>query len=309
LDVYRDLEDLPRLVRSVVTIGNFDGVHRGHQGVLREAVAEARRRESRSVVLTFVPHPVRVLARGREPARLTPLERKLELMAEHNVDVALVLPFDRRVAGLEPAEFARSVLARGAGAGVVIVGGDFRFGRERAGDIGLLSSLGPELGFEVRSFEPVRDGGEPISSTRIRTALADGRVGDAARLLGRPHEVSGVVVLGDRRGRTLGFPTANLAGLRSMLPGMGVFACWAGVGGVRRMAAVNIGDRPTFGRGRSVEAFLLDFDGDLYGRELTLSFVARLRADERFDGVDALVAQIGRDVERTREALGRGAAA
>ena len=255
--------------------------------------------------MTFVPHPVRVLAPGREPARLTPLERKLELMAETGIDSALVLPFDRRLASMSPESFAREVLAGATGAGLIIVGADFRFGLGRAGDIDLLRELGPSLGFEVEPFEPVIVDGAPVSSTRLRRVIIEGDVAQARHLLGRPHDVSGVVVLGDRRGRTIGFPTANLGGLRALLPGKGVYACWATFGGARRMAAVNIGDRPTFGRGRSVEAFLLDFSGDLYGRELQLSFVQRLRDDETFDSVEALVEQISLDVDETREVLSR----
>lgn len=303
MEIYRHLNDLPTLNGSVVTVGNFDGVHVGHRGVLTHTVERANRRGCRSIALTFVPHPVRILAPGNEPARLTPLERKLELVAERHVDLAIVLPFDRSLASMPPKKFIEEVLVAGAGAGVVIVGRDFRFGKDRSGDIELLKRLGPDHGFEVEPFGPVLVDDEPVSSTRIRKTLLLGKVELAAQLLGRPHDVSGVVVMGDRRGRLLGFPTANLGGLRALLPAKGVYACWAEVGGIRRMAAVNIGDRPTFGRGRSIEAYLLDFQGDLYGRELSLKFVARLRADERFESVDALVEQIGRDVDETRHLL------
>jgi riboflavin kinase/FMN adenylyltransferase len=305
VDVCRHLSDLPKLSRAIVAVGNFDGVHLGHQRVLRRAVARARGVGGAAVALTFVPHPVRVLAPGREPERLTPLERKLELVARCDVDLAIVLPFDRRLAAMSPESFARDVLAQGTGADAVVVGMDFRFGKDRAGDVGSLRELGPRLGFEVEPCEPVMVDGAAVSSTRIRAALLEGDVALATRLLGRHHDVSGVVVTGDRRGRDLGFPTANLGGIRALLPGTGVYACWAVVGGARRMAAVNIGDRPTFGRGRSVEAFLLDFRGELYGCELSLAFVSRLRADERFASVDALVEQIGRDVELTRSVLSR----
>jgi riboflavin kinase/FMN adenylyltransferase len=183
------------------------------------------------------------------------------------------------------------------------VGADFRFGAGRLGDIELLRRLGPAHGFEVEPFEPVVIDGAPVSSSRVRRVIIDGDIATAARLLGRPHEVAGVVVPGDCRGRTIGYPTANLGGLRALPPATGVYACWASFGGARRMAAVNIGDRATFGRGRSVEAYILDFSGDLYGRELQLAFVARLRDDEKFDSVEALIAQIDRDVEQTRAVL------
>jgi riboflavin kinase/FMN adenylyltransferase len=303
VEIYRHLDDVPALAGSVVTVGNFDGVHVGHQGVLDRTVDRARQKGGKSIALTFVPHPVRILAPGNEPARLTPLERKLELIAKRHVDMTIVLPFDVSLASMTPRQFIEDVLVSGAGSGVVIVGSDFRFGKERGGDIELLERLGPKYGYEVEPFGPVLVDGEPVSSTRIRTILLEGGVELAAGLLGRPHDVAGVVVMGDRRGRLLGYPTANLGGLRALPPAKGVYACWARVGGARHMAAVNIGDRPTFGRGRSIEAYLLDFDGDLYGRELTLEFVARLRSDERFESVDALIEQIGRDVEQTRRLL------
>lgn len=303
MEIYRHLNDLPTLTGSVVTVGNFDGVHVGHHGVLTHTVDLARRRCGSSIALTFVPHPVRILAPGNEPARLTPLERKLELIAERHVDLAIVLSFNMSLASMPPNQFIENVLVAGAGAGAVIVGRDFRFGKDRGGDIELLRRLGPEHGFDVEPFGPVLVDDEPVSSTRIRNALLEGRVEAAARLLGRPYDVAGVVVMGDRRGRLLGYPTANLGGLRALPPAKGVYACWASFGGTIHMAAVNIGDRPTFGRGRSIEAYLLDFQGDLYGRELSLEFVARLRSDERFESVDALVEQIGRDVDETRHLL------
>jgi len=303
VDVVRDLADLPNLEGSIVTVGNFDGVHVGHAAVIGRTVSLARESSASAVALTFVPHPVRVLAPGREPARVTPLERKLELMAGTGLDLVLVLPFDRRLAALSAETFADRVLRQGVAARVVIVGEDFRFGAGRAGDVELLRSIGPELGFTVEPAPSVLLEDQPVSSSRIRSVLVEGGVELAARLLGRPHDVAGVVVSGDQRGRTIGFPTANLGGVRAMLPGTGAYVCWALVGADRHMAAVHVGDRPTFGRGRSVEAHLLDFSGDLYGRELSLEFVSRLRADQRFDSVDALVEQIHRDVAETRRIL------
>jgi riboflavin kinase/FMN adenylyltransferase len=303
VDVIRHLRDMPRLENSAITVGNFDGVHVGHRDVLARTVQRATELGGRPLAVTFVPHPVRVVAPGREPARLTPIELKLELMAQSGLDLTLVLHFDKRLAAMPPEQFARDVLHRATGARLIVVGRGFRFGLGRAGDVTLLRQFGRELGFEVEPVEPVELDGQPVSSSRIRLALVEGRVDAAARLLGRPHQVTGVVVRGDGRGRTIGFPTANLGGLRALLPGTGVYACWARVKGERLMAAVNIGDRPTFGRGRSVEAFMLDFTGDLYGSEVTLSFASRLRSPERFSSVDDLVARIEKDVELTREVL------
>lgn len=305
MEVIRHLRDLPALDSTAVTVGNFDGVHIGHQQVIGRTVRRATELGGRSLALTFVPHPVRVIARGREPERLTPIEQKLELMAETGLDLTVVLHFDRRLASMPPVAFAEEVLYRSTRARTIVVGQGFRFGRERAGDIALLARVGERLDFAVEPVPPVIYDGEPVSSSRIRRVVVEGRVELAAALLGRPYQVAGVVVRGDRRGRTIGFPTANLGGLRTVLPGTGVYACWAEVKGERWMAAVNIGDRPTFGRGRSVEAFLLDFSGDLYGREIALSFVARLRADQKFPGVAELVQQIKLDVERTRKILSR----
>jgi riboflavin kinase/FMN adenylyltransferase len=306
VDVIRNLRDLPPLECSAVTVGNFDGVHLGHRHVIGQTVRRAAEIGGRALALTFVPHPVRVLAPGREPARLSPIEQKLELMAQNGLDMTVVLRFDRRLSTMPPKQFAESVIHDSLRARVVIVGKGFRFGEGRLGDVGLLREEGRRLGFEVEPVEPVVIDGEPVSSSRIRQVVVEGRVELAAHLLGRLYQVGGVVVQGDRRGRTIGFPTANLGGLRTLLPGTGVYACWAEVRGERWMAAVNIGDRLTFGRGRSVEAYLLDFSGNLYGREITLFFVARLRADQKFSSVEALVRQIEKDVDRTRQSLVQG---
>ena len=303
MDVFRHLRDLPSLRHTAVTVGNFDGVHVGHQQVIAQTVRRASELGGKALGLTFVPHPVRVIAPGHEPARLTPIEQKLELMSQAGLDLTLVLHFDRRLAAMPAVQFAEDVLHRATGAGSIIVGRGFRFGQGRQGDVSLLAEVGRRRGFEVEPMGPILVGGEVVSSSRIRSALIGGQVELAARLLGRPYQVSGVVVRGDRRGRTIGFPTANLGGLRVLLPGRGVYACWVEVLGERRMAAVNIGDRPTFGRGRSVEAFLLDFSGDLYGRKLTISFVSQLRSDQKFPDVAELIRQIKANVGQTRKIL------
>ena len=234
---------------------------------------------------------------------MTPIEQKLVLMGRSGLDLTVVLHFDKRLATMPPARFAREVLHESTDAKTIIVGTDFRYGRGRGGDIEQLEQAGLQLGFDVEPVEPVVLEGAPVSSSRIRACLVEGQVELAARLLGRPHQVAGVVVRGDQRGRTIGFPTANLGGLRALLPGTGVYACWAHVDDECRMAAVNIGDRRTFGRGRSVEAYLLDFDGDLYGREISLSYVSWLRSDLEFPGVAELVEQIEIDVQQTRQIL------
>jgi riboflavin kinase/FMN adenylyltransferase len=285
-----------------VTIGNFDGVHRGHRALVGETLARARAAGGEAVALTFDPHPARVLAPARVPAALTTLEQKAELLAELGLDVLAALPFTPEVAALSPEGFAGAVLAGALGAREVIVGEEFRFGRGRSGDAATLARLGGALGFSVGAVPPVMDGGRPVSSSRVREALAEGDVAHAAALLARPHFVDGMVVEGDRRGRTIGVPTANLDTDGAFLPARGVYAGRCRLpGGEVRLAVVNVGERPTFGGGAvTIEAHLLDYSGDLYGKRLRLSFAARLRAEQRFGSAEELVAQIRRDVDRAR---------
>jgi riboflavin kinase/FMN adenylyltransferase len=268
-----------------VALGTFDGVHRGHRRVLEAAVAAGQT----PTVVTFDPHPRIALGYGVE--LLTSLERRLELLAEAGIDEALVVDFDLEVAQLGPEEFVDRVL-RPIGADVVVAGANFRFGRGRSGDLELLR----RLGLDARAVPLV----EGVSSTRIRDLLRAGEVERAARLLGRPAEVEGTVVAGDARGGTLGFPTANLRPESGLLvPGFGIYA---GAADGQR-AAISIGTNPHYGGDeRRIEAFLLDFDGDLYGRTLRLQLWERLRDELAFESEDELVAQIGRDVEATRRA-------
>ncbi len=292
---------------AVVSVGNFDGVHRGHQALATAVADEAHTRAASAVVLTFDPHPSRILAPERAPATLMTLEQRAEALATLGIDRLAVLPFTRELAA-EPAEsFAKRVLLEAVGAREVVVGANFRFGRGRAGDVSSLRQYGARLGFEVRAMEPVLDEEAPISSTRVRAAIARGDVAAAARLLGRPYFVDGAVVRGEGRGRSLGFPTANLEPLNETLPAAGVYACRCSVDGRhtdRFAAVVNLGRRPTFGAaGLRLEAHLLDFSEDLYGRSLRVLFEARLRDEERFEGPESLVEQIRRDVVAARGLL------
>jgi riboflavin kinase/FMN adenylyltransferase len=297
-----------------VAIGAFDGVHLGHQAVLRLVRDLARARDLRATVLTFDRHPAEIVRPESAPKLLTTLGQKLELLeATGAVDECVVLPFDV-TRSKEPAEqFVEEVLASVLHARVVVVGADFHFGYRRHGDVPLLQRMGAELGFETVGLGLVAspDGmhaaadSVPYSSTRVRNLLAAGDVEGAAAMLGRPHEVRGVVEHGDGRGRELGFPTANVSvPERVCLPADGVYAgTFAGGDGVPRTAALSIGRRPTFYADRGLlllEAHVLDFDGDLYGQPARVRFARRLRAQERFDGADALVAQMRRDVEAVR---------
>jgi riboflavin kinase/FMN adenylyltransferase len=296
----------PRWPRPAVAVGNFDGVHRGHQALVARAVAAAAASAGTAIVLTFDPHPARVLAPQSAPTTLMTLDQKAATLERLGVQALAVLPFTPEVAGASPEDFADGVLKRALAADAVVVGTNFRFGRGRAGDVVALRRQGEALGFRVLEVPPVLFEGERVSSSRIREALVRGDVAGAAALLGRPHCIEGPVVAGDGRGRTIGVPTANLRPAAETLPALGVYAAWAwpGGAGVASAAVVNIGRRPTFGGGAvSVEAHLLEFAGDLYGRTLGLSFVSRLREERTFRGPDALVAQIGEDIRGAREAL------
>jgi riboflavin kinase / FMN adenylyltransferase len=295
---------------AVVTIGVYDGVHLGHHAVLRLVRELADVRGLAAVCVTFDRHPAEVVRPESAPTLLTTPEQKLELLdATGYLDLAFVLRFDK-ARSQEPAEdFVREVLVDAAHARMVVVGADFHFGRGRGGDVPLLQRMGAELGFEVIAMGlEAAPGGTIYSSTRIRELLADGDVEAAGALLGRPHEVRGRVVEGDRRGRELGYPTANVAiPSRCCLPADGIYAgTFRGGDGVERMASISLGRRPTFYESADsslLEAYVLDFDGDLYGQDVAVQFVRHLRGEERFESVEALVAQIGHDVEATRRVL------
>jgi riboflavin kinase/FMN adenylyltransferase len=291
-----------------VTVGNFDGVHLGHQSLAAETVRQSRERRGTAVALTFDPHPSRVLSPDRAPSTLMTLDQREEALAALGMDRLAVLPFTFELSRESAADFARRVLRDAVGARVVVVGEGFRFGRGREGDLAALARLGGSLGFAVVGTPPVIHEGAPISSTRIREALARGAVGPARRMLGRRFFVDGAVVRGLGRGRTLGLPTANLAVVNETLPARGVYAGWCrelpDAGAAPRPAVVNIGHRPTFGAGAlSVEAHLLDFEGDLYGRTLRVEFEERLREERAFAGPEALVEQVRDDVGRARRML------
>ena len=283
------LPDAQRRPRHLA-VGEFDGVHLGHREVIRGS----------DTVLTFEPHPRTVVAPDSAPKLLMSLETKADLIAALGVQELVVIPFDGSFAAQSPEAFIERELVQRLGAERVSVGENFRFGHRARGDAKL---LGAQDAFETRIARLVELDGEIISSTHIRGLVASGDLAAAARYLGAPFQVRGTVAHGDKRGRTLGYPTANLIpDPRLVVPDHGVYACHAFAGGERHVAAVNVGVRPTFktGRGLLVEAFLVDFEGDLYGEPLRLDFLDRLRGERRFDSVDALVEQMGQDVLETR---------
>jgi riboflavin kinase/FMN adenylyltransferase len=290
--------------RCVVTIGVFDGVHRGHQLTIARTVERARALGVPSVVLTFDPHPSEVVRPGSHPPMLTSQRHKADLLEELGVDVVQVLPFTLEVSRMTPAEFVHAVLVEELHAAVVIVGDNFHYGHKQAGDLASLTESGRRFGFAVEAVPLVEsDDRTTWSSTYVRSCVLSGDVEGAARALGREHRVEGTVVRGDARGREIGYPTANLDPLPwSAIPADGIYAGHLLRTGSRLAAAISIGTNPTFaGDERRVEAFVLDFSGDLYGEKVGLTFTARLRETLKFDGVEALVEQMARDVERTRE--------
>jgi riboflavin kinase/FMN adenylyltransferase len=315
---WRGLEATPGdLGRTVVTIGMYDGVHRGHQALIGTAVSRARALRRPCLLLTFDPHPAEVVRPGSHPAILTAMDRKAELVAALGVDAMCVLPFTPEFMRLPPETFTHTVLVEHLHAAQVVVGENFTYGHKAAGSVQTLTAEGRRFGFAVEGVplaEVEGDDGDDevtISSTYVRACVAAGDMTSAARALGRPHRVDGVVVRGDRRGRELGYPTANVeTPPYTAIPADGVYAGHlvlrdaTGASGPRHPAAISVGTNPTFqGTRRTVEAFLLDFDGDLYGEHVGVEFAHRLRPMTAFGGVDELVAAMAADVERTRQLL------
>ncbi|MBU4564845.1 MAG: bifunctional riboflavin kinase/FAD synthetase [Desulfarculus sp.] len=307
MQVVMGLEELrERLRRPVITIGNFDGVHLGHQALFAKAVERAQAVEGTALAVTFEPHPIRVLRPAVNLPLITPLEQKLELMGQHGLDMTLCLRFDQDFARLSADAFVDKLLVSRLGAAEVVVGYDFAFGHKGLGDLDLLRSKGEQWGFKVHVVGPVIIDDRPVSSTRVRQEVADGNMDAARRLLGRHYQVAGRVVAGHGRGgRLLGFPTANLRVSDELLPGPGVYAVLVEmVDGRFLKGANNIGNNPTFDDGAlSVETHLLDFDGDLYGQDIRLHFVERLRGEKRFESAEELKTQIGLDIARAIEIL------
>ena len=288
---------------TVITIGVFDGVHRGHAHLLRHLISAAGS-VYQPAVITFANHPITVLQPGRQVSLITTLERKEQLIREKGVDLVVSLEFSEELAQLSAREFVGLLKEKLRMKGLVI-GSDFALGRNREGNAERLSELGSELGFSVEIVEPLLLDGLLVKSRVIRQRLIDGDVAVSNHLLGRTFSMAGQVVTGDRRGRTLGFPTANVNISMAMAhPADGIYATWAVVDGERRPSATSIGVRPTFGlTERLVEVYILDFDGDLYGQELEVEFVDKLRDQETFSSLEALVDQINLDVANTRETL------
>jgi riboflavin kinase / FMN adenylyltransferase len=313
---WRGLEATPGdLGRTVVTVGMYDGVHRGHQALIGAAVARAREQDRPCLLLTFDPHPAEVIRPGSHPAILTSLDRKAELVAGLGVDAMCVLPFTPEFMRLSPESFTHTVLVEQLHAAQVVVGENFTYGHKAAGNVETLTVEGRRFGFAVEGIPlaAVDDDAVTISSTYIRACVAAGDMVSAARALGRPHRVDGIVVRGDRRGKDMGYPTANVeCPAFTAIPADGVYAGHlvtrdprSGASRERHPAAISVGSNPTFqGSRRTVEAFVLDYDGDLYGEHVGVEFVQRLRAMAAFPHVEALLEAMAKDVSDTRQILG-----
>ena len=288
----------------MLTLGNFDGVHLGHQAIFKKVVERAREISGTSVAFTFEPHPLKVLSPDRSPQLLNTFHGKLRLFEAAGIEVVICANFTRVFADQHPEDFAREVLHKQIGVKEVYVGYDYAFGKGREGSIESLKRMGQTHGFKVGVIEPVQVDGVVVSSSTIRDLITSGRVEEGARLLGRHYTIEGEVVHGSHRGHTLGFPTANIKSNNELIPAFGVYAVLARVQGRTLKGVASIGIRPTFDGGPvSMEVFLFEFGEDLYGKEMEVAFVKRLRGEEKFPDVEALVHQIQEDVQNAREAL------
>jgi riboflavin kinase/FMN adenylyltransferase len=309
MSVYRGYQQVGATGRKpAVVIGNFDGVHLGHQSVIKAAKQEAESKGAPLLLFTFEPHPAKVLAPQRAPLLLTTLQTKLELFTRFGVDSVVVQPFDTEFAQISPQAFVEHILIESLHACAIIVGYDFTFGQKRAGTFEVMQSLANPLGVSTTRVEAFAVDGDVPSSSKIRALLLEGKAKLASKLLGRPYSLSGVVVHGKARGRTIGFPTANVQPQEELIPGLGVYACRVSIEGdpTQYLAATNVGAVPTFNNESiTIETHLLDTSQDLYGKRLTVSFIERIRPEQKFSGIDELQKQIARDIEVARNILTR----
>ena len=305
MQIIRDLSELPpALPYPVVTLGNYDGVHVGHQEIFRRVRVCATERAGTAIVFTFDPHPLKVVAPERCPPIMVTCEQKIALIEAHGIDLVVCQPFAREFAEQSPSEFVQDYLVRGLGAKLIIVGYDYSFGRGREGTIDHLRELGLEFGFELEVVEPIQVDGEIVSSTRVRRLISEGRLRDANRCLGRPYSIAGTVIHGDHRGRKLGFPTANIRSTDELLPARGVYAIRVRWREKFFDGVVNLGVNPTFERREvTIEPHIFDFHADLYNETIEVFFIKRLRDEVKFASAEALVAQIERDVAQARQIL------
>ncbi len=308
MKLFRGFESTDECRGGFVAIGNFDGVHRGHQSMIAILAGRAKDAGVPAVVLTFDPHPIHLLRPGKAPPSLSTPERKAALLGKGGVDFMIAYPTDQQLLNLTPADFFQNIVRDRLDAKGLVEGPNFFFGKDRAGNVQTLDGLCKSAGLSLDIVPPFALGEQLVSSSTIRSLIAGGRFAEAIEMLGHPYQLHGEVVRGQERGRLLGFPTANLAGIETLLPSNGVYAGAVTADGDCRPAAINIGPNPTFGeQAQKVEVHVLGFEGDLYGRELDVDVLERLRDTVRFDGVDELKKQLAEDIKQVEAAFARGA--
>jgi riboflavin kinase/FMN adenylyltransferase len=302
VNLIRTLDHLPDELRhGAVAIGNFDGVHLGHARIVERMLGRARALGGPGLVFTFDPHPIQILRPERAPPPLTETERKAELLAALGVDAVIAYPTDSRLLGMTASEFFKEIICSRLGARAIVEGANFFFGRDRLGNVDLLRQFCDKAGVALDVVEPIELDGQPISSSRIRSLVAAGQIDQVGRMLTAPYQIRGTVVHGAGRGAGLGYPTANLDSVRTLLPADGIYAGRAAVSGKAYPAAISVGGNPTFDEGRrKLEVHLIDFRGDLYDQRLGVDFLSRLRGVERFESASALIEQMDRDIAVTR---------
>jgi riboflavin kinase/FMN adenylyltransferase len=308
MKILQGIRSLPKpMLKSVLTIGNFDGVHLGHQALIQEVLKRSRSSRIPSVVMTFEPHPMKLLHPDRNMKRLFPVEDQHKQLEKFGVDILVVEPFSREFSQTPPGQYIQDWIVNPFHPELLVVGHDFNFGANRAGTLSFLSESARNLGFELLVVPPVKVDGEIVSSSLIRKAIAAGQVASAKKYLGRNFYLSGIVEKGAGRGKTIGVPTANLRTPAELTPGLGVYACMAELNGKKYLAAVNIGHNPTFqSEGQvSIEAHLLNFSADIYGVPMRLEFVERIRDEQKFPNITALTGQIKNDIAQAQKILSR----
>ena len=307
MDIIVGIENIRRKFRNpVLTLGNFDGVHLGHQRIFKELKEEARKTNGEAIVFTFDPHPLKILAPQSCPPLITPFKKKLMLMERSGIDVLIVATFDQAFAGTTPEAFVKEILVDKIGARKILVGYNYNFGKDRQGNVEMLMRWGQKFGFEVKVIEAMKVNHIPVSSSKIRELIQDGKMGEAAQLLGRNYLLIGKVIWGADRGKRLGFPTANLEILNGLYPKTGVYAVEVIMGDKTYPGVADVGYNPTFGKNPlSVEVHILDFSRDIYGEEIQLVFLERLRDEKAFENPELLARQIRKDVGAARKIIGR----
>jgi len=304
MEIFEDLAKPINIVRPVITIGNFDGVHRGHVTLINKVIEESKNIDGTPCVLTFYPHPLTVINPYVQIEQITPLKDKLELIELQGIKSVILIKFDDEFSNMTGEEFVKNILVSKIGVKKVVIGYDFSFGKNKSGNIELLKKMGTDFGFDVFVMEPLKSEDRIISSTRIRGFIKEGLIKEANEFLGRPYRVKGMVVKGRKIGRLIGFPTANLLVTNYLIPSRGVYAAYAFIDDVRFRAVVSIGPAPTFHiMDKNFEVHLLDFEGDIYGKEIIVELRERLRGIEKFKDVETLKLQIKNDIERARRLL------